>query len=128
MKGTGLNLTVHEHIYRGKIVRVIIPVDLAEEIVKPDPIDEFLDLMLEYAAGGLFQPRRVFASYCQVASERSWPTITERVLTKELCARGCKKRFLDLRSGEANRQERIRYYGGKQRPVVIEFPAVPRSA
>jgi hypothetical protein len=93
-----------------------------DRTAKPDYVDQFLEALMEFAAGDFLSPRRAHQSYCQSAAENGWPPIKERKLTKELVARGCRKRVLDLRSGEANHHARLRKYGGKLRPVVIEFP------
>ena len=85
-------------------------------------VDDFLSAMMEHAAGDFLAPRRVHQSYVNMAMAKGWPPITEIVLTKELVARGCRKRTLDLRSGKSNQELRMRRYGGKMRPVVIEFP------
>ena len=115
-----LKFTAEEHHHRGRLIRLVVLAEHARN--EPDPIDEFFSAMRDFAAGGTLTPQRAHLNFTQMAVERGWPAITERKLTKQLVARGCRKRVLDLRSGEANRRDRLRKYSGKLRPVVIEFP------
>lgn len=116
-----LKYVVDKHRRRNRPIRLVVPAD-NNRTANPDHLDQFLEALMEFTAGDVLSPRRVHQSYCQSAAENGWPPIKERKLTKELVARGCRKRVLDLRSGEANHRDRLRKYGGKLRPVVIEFP------
>jgi len=120
-----LKLVVEEHHHRGRRIRLVVPSD-NDRHTRRDHFDEFLSAMMEHAAGDVMTPHRIHQSYTDLARASGWPPITEIRLTKALVARGCRKRVLDLRSGEANRRDRLRKYSGKLRPVVIEFPEEDR--
>lgn len=116
-----LKFAIEERRNSRHLLRPVVPAD-NDRTAKPDYLDHFLEALMEFAAGNFLSPRRAHQSYCQSAAENGWPPIKERKLTKELVARGCRKRVLDLRSGDSSRRDRLRKYGGKLRPVVIEFP------
>jgi hypothetical protein len=122
-----LTLVVEEQHPRGRLIRLVVPAD-RDKKTKPDHFDDFLSAMMEHAAGEVLPPRLVHLNFTQMAGERGWPPITEIKLTKALVARGCRKLTCDLRSGKANRELRLRRYGGKLRPVVIEFPEAAETA
>ena len=68
---------------------------------------EFLIEMLEFAAGGELQWKRISHSYNQMRIERGWPTIPDPILSRFLCEMGCKRR-----------RERVQ----TSRVAVYEFP------
>lgn len=112
-------------IDRGKAIE-LAPIDTDHGTVKAGvaprlktadrAVSEFLDEMMEHAAGDSLLMKYVQLSYDQLAPTNDWPPLSNKTLSSKLVNRGCRRRQVDLRKQ------------GEGRPTAIVFPKVRKRA